>query len=222
MAVSTSIMDREGTKALRHEGTKGKSDALALVGSDSAATQRNDDGIASGGDTSGGRFLLHMVRDIRHGRISAANLSREDRRACVDYFTAEGLTGPEVALVMKVSDRTIRRDRLANRRARAIVPGKALGQNVITDFCAQAEWAVARLRRAVRDTGDGRVTPHMRMRAEINAFRIHRELVALLAKLKYIPTGRAHLEAEARADRPLHEDAFIDKVLRDMETRNSF
>ncbi len=54
----------------------------------------------------------------------------------------------------------------------------------------------------------------MRMRAEINAFRIHRELVALLAKLKYIPTGQVRLDADALTHGPSQEDLLLDMVLR--------
>ena len=165
------------------------------------------------GTSGGGGFLLHLVRDIRQGRVAGADLSRDDRRACVKYFTAEGFSAAEIAVAMNVTDRTIRRDRQAIRSAHIVKPGQALGDQVISEFYAQADWAVARLRRAVRDTGDGRVTPHMRMRAEINAFRIHRELVALLAKLKYIPTGQAQLNAEAMTHRCSEEDLIIDMVL---------
>ena len=73
------------------------------------------------------RLLLHLVRDVRQGRIAAANLSLEDRRACVEYFTAEGLTVPEIAVTMGVCDRTILRDRRAIRRANALKPSQALG-----------------------------------------------------------------------------------------------
>ena len=156
---------------------------------------------------------MHLVRDVRLGRIAGANLSPEERRACVGYFTAEGLTVPEIAVTMRVSDRTIHRDRRAIRRANALKPSQALGDELVSELRAQADSAIARLRRAVRDTGDGRVTPHMRMRAEINAFRIHRDLVALLAKLQYIPTGQERLEADARKHRPSQDDLVLDMVL---------
>lgn len=173
---------------------------------------------SSGG--GGGGFLLHLVRDVRQGLIAAADLSREDRRACVAYLTAEGLTAPEIAVAIRVSDRTIHRDRLAIRRAAVLKPGQALGDELVSELRTQADWAVARLRRAVRDTGDGRVTPHMRMRAEINAFRIHRELVALLAKLRYIPTGQARLDADAIIHSPSQDDLLIDMVLRQTRPRS--
>ena len=53
----------------------------------------------------------------------------------------------------------------------------------------------------------------MRMRAEIQAFKIHRDLVTLLAKLQYIPTGQERLAADARKHRPSQDDLLLDMVL---------
>ena len=142
------------------------------------------------------RLLLHLVRDVRHGRVAAACLSPDDRRACGEYFTGEGMTAPEIAVVMNVSDRTVRRDRQAIRCANALRPGKELADEVVTELCFRAESAISRLHRAVRDAGDGSVTPSMRIRAEIAAFRIYRDLVIVLGKLQYIPTGKEQLHAE--------------------------
>ena len=152
-------------------------------------------GVTAGGG-GGQPLLLHLVRDVRQGRVAAACLSSADRRACVEYFTGEGMTAPEIAVVMNVSDRTVRRDRQAIRRANTLRPGKELADEVVGELCSRAESAISRLHRAVRDTGDGPVTPHMRMRAEIAAFRIYRDLVIVLSKLEYIPTGKEQLNAE--------------------------
>ena len=56
----------------------------------------------------------------------------------------------------------------------------------------------------------------MRMRAEIQAFKIHRDLVALLAKLQYIPTGQERLEADGRKRGPSQADLIRD-ILLDLE-----
>ena len=162
--------------------------------------QEPGDGPAEQPDDQDG-CLLHVVRDVRQGR-SAADLSPAERRACIDFFVAEGLTTAEIAVLMQVTDRTIRRDRQALRESHAVQPGEALGNMLIGELCRQAEDATARLRRAVRNTGGGTVNPHMRMRAEIQAFKIRRDLIALLAKLCYIPSGEKRLEAEARANAP--------------------
>ena len=108
-----------------------------------------------------GVLLLHSVRDVSQGRIAAPNLTLEDRCACVEYVTAEGLTVPEIAVTMGVCDRTVNRDRRAIRRANALKPSQALGDELVSELRARAESSIARLRRAVRDTGDGQVTPHM-------------------------------------------------------------
>ena len=58
-----------------------------------------------------------------------------------------------------------------------------------------------------RDTSNSRRTLATASRqARINAFRIQREWVALLAKLNYIPSDASRLNAEAMADHPGEPD----------------
>ncbi len=135
--------------------------------------------------------MLHLVRDLREGKIAAANLAVEDRQAIVEYYSAQGLSVSEMAVVMNVSDSTIKRDRAAIRRANAITPGRAIGDELIAELMAQAENAIERLRRAARETDSHRPTVHQRMRAEINCFHIYRDLIRLLHKMGYIPAGTA-------------------------------
>lgn len=131
--------------------------------------------------------LLHLIKDVRSGKIPAAQLTLEDRRACVEYFWAEGLSAHETAVVMRVSDRTIGRDRCAIRHANAMRRDKNHGDELIGELRRRAEIATERLARAVRDTPEGpTVTPHMRIRAAIHSYRIFDRLIYRLWKLGYL------------------------------------
>ncbi len=133
---------------------------------------------------------MYLVKRVRKGEISGRNLSRDDRRACVAYFTAEGYTVHEVAVVMNVCERTINRDRVAIRRENALAPSERLGDEIPAELRRHAEMALAKLNRAVRDTSEGsKVCPRDRIRAAFHGFYIYNRLVHTLLKARYIKTG---------------------------------
>ncbi len=109
----------------------------------------------------------------------------------------------EMAALLGVCDRTVKRDRQTIRRDNAVDPGEDLGDEMVAELLNTAEVAMSRLYKAVRPTPDGpNVTAHMQMRAAINSFRIFRDLVRTLADLQYIPSGarRVNLDALSKPD----------------------
>jgi len=73
-----------------------------------------------GHEEDSGPGVLSLLREIRSGTVVATSLGKENRRACVEYLAAEGFSVAEMSETLKVSDRTIRRDRLAIRSAHAV------------------------------------------------------------------------------------------------------
>ena len=110
--------------------------------------------------------------------------------------------------MMKVTDRTIVRDRQAVRQQNALDPSEVFTDEMITALIETADNSMTRMYKAVRDTGDGRnITPHMRMRAAIQSFRIQRDLVRTLADMRYLASGSRCLNLDnlTRPD-PFRED----------------
>ncbi|MCZ6652565.1 MAG: helix-turn-helix domain-containing protein [Planctomycetota bacterium] len=80
------------------------------------------------------RPVLEVIRLIKAGSLDSRQLAAAERQACVMHLSAEGLSVPEIAQVLKRSDRTIARDRKAiqigNKQARiaAMEPAVAQGR----------------------------------------------------------------------------------------------
>ncbi len=134
--------------------------------------------------------LLKLVGLLRQGAISARNLSLNDRRAAVNMLVVEGYSTHEIAAILNLSDRTIERDRAAIRQANAVRPDDAGGDQIIGELKRQAEVAMHRLQRAVRDREGGpTVTPHQRIRAALHCYYIYDRLTRTLLHSKYILDG---------------------------------
>lgn len=141
--------------------------------------------------------VLKLVSQLRQGVIDARNLSLEDRRAAVSVLVAEGYSSHEIAMILKLSDRTIERDRAAIRKAYAVQPDNTGADQMIGELKRQAELALHRLQRAVRDRADGPpVTPHHRIRAALHCYYIYDRLTRTLLHAKYILDGQARDNAK--------------------------
>lgn len=159
-------------------------------------------------ETGSERVLLNLVREVRQGLVVGKQLSDDDRRACVEFFWAEGVTAHETAMIMGISDRTIFRDRKVIKKSHALSPDQDLSNQIVGELYRRAEIAIEKLNKAVRDQpGEKKVNPHMRIRAAIHSYRIYDRLTYRLWKLKY-------LHSPVRNDP--HSDALVDALIQGM------
>jgi hypothetical protein len=126
------------------------------------------------------------------GACRASMLHRDDRLRVVEHLTAEGYTGPEIAEVLKVSERTVIRDRIAVREMNALLPSPELVGQVVGHMVRTAEQVTGRLRRIGREAG---IKPAEKIEAEKVSWQIQRELVVTLQGLGYLPTAPTNLNA---------------------------
>ncbi len=111
----------------------------------------------------------------------------------VEHLTSDGYSAVEIAEVLKISERTIERDRRAIRESHALVADPALVPQMVGHLVGQAELAVGRLRRIARD----RDTPAaVKVEAERSCWGISRDLVASLQRLGYLPTAPQEFRGE--------------------------
>jgi len=103
------------------------------------------------GDESVEFSALQMLAELRAGTREAQKLNRAERRAIVEYLTAEGQSVSEMALLLKVNDRTIQRDRHYIRSRNGVFhdsPGFV--PRLAGDLMTVLESSVTRIRRACR------------------------------------------------------------------------
>lgn len=140
-----------------------------------------------------GRSVIEIIRDIKATSLDPKSLSPEDRRACVMHLSTEGLTVPEIAQVLKVSDRTIARDRKAIQESNAIWHDPHLAGQFAGRVVAEADACIARIRRATRDKG----APHaVKVEGERACFEIVNKATLCLQSLGYLPSAAQQIKAD--------------------------
>lgn len=151
------------------------------------------------------RGVLHLLGDIKAGRLSPKDMKTDDRRACVQHMSAEGYTVPEIAQVLKRCDRTIARDRTAIQETQAIKMGTDLTCQLGGRLLAEAELTTSRIRRFTRapDT-----PPSVKIEGERTCFEIQSKLTTHLQSLGFAHTVTTQIRADLshRLDElPSHE-----------------
>lgn len=141
------------------------------------------------------RSVLSIIRDIKQGAIEAKNLAIEDRRRCVEYFTGEAYSAAETAEILKVAERTIARDRAANRLANAVECDPQLTGQIVGQLMNQAETCLQHIRRVTRERD---VSPSVRVEGERTCWLIFDTLVQRLQSLGYVTTAPQQLRAEMK------------------------
>jgi transposase len=142
---------------------------------------------------------ITLVRDLQSGRISANSLSTEARQVCVEYLGNEGYSVGEIAEVLKISIRTIHRDRDQIKAAHAVSFSPDMVEQQVGQLAQHADQAIQRLRRIAREKD----CPHAaRVEAVRSTWIVVKELTEKLQSLGYLPTA-AH---QIRADLTHHID----------------
>ncbi len=161
----------------------------------------NDPGPASSGnpDDDDKPTVLSIIRGLQNRTVSPKSLSIDDRRACVEHLTGEGYSIVEIAEILRVSERTIARDRKAIQEANAIERDPELADQIVGRLGREADLAISHIRRVARE----KKTPaSVKVDAEHRCYQVFSDYVQRLQRLGYLPTA-AH---EIRADLTHHVD----------------
>lgn len=148
---------------------------------------------AVSGGTVEGRSVLELLRELRAGSLDPRHIGAEERRACVAYLTAEGYTVPEIAQILKTSDRTVHRDRERVRADNALRPSLDLIGELVGQLSCEAAASVQRLRRLSREK---EAPLAARIEAERSAWTVFREYVQSMQRLGYLPMAVPSLRAD--------------------------
>lgn len=155
--------------------------------------------------------VLNLIGRIKNGELDPTTLGHADRRRCVQYLGTEGFAVEEVAQILGVSERTIRRDRAALRAAIALAPDPGLGGRLAGWLTEGAEQAVQRIRRATRDPA---CSPGERIAAEQRCVAILDRLIVRLQSLGFVDTARLRAEIATPEDDALDLQAVATELQR--------
>ncbi|MCI0350408.1 MAG: hypothetical protein L0Z53_13365 [Acidobacteriales bacterium] len=133
---------------------------------------------------SGKPTVLEIIRNIKNQSISAKNLLATDRQSCVEHLTGEGLSLVEIAEVLKMSERTVARDRKSIQEANALEQRPELVPQMVGRLVCEAELAITQIRRAARDKG---AQPAVRIDAQHRCYQITSDVIQRLQHLGYLP-----------------------------------
>ena len=139
------------------------------------------------------RNIFDVIRDIKNGVIDTSSLSADDRRLCVSQLAGEGLSVGEIAQVLRVSTRTITRDRQVIHEQNAIEPDSRLAALFAGRLAAEYEATAARIRRVTRDK---ETPPAVKIDGEYKCYDMLDRLVQRLQSMGYLPTAAQRIQGD--------------------------
>lgn len=134
-------------------------------------------------DQDGGS-VAEMINRIKIGGLDPTALTKDQRQLCVEalYFESGSTSG--IALFLKVSDRTVRRDLEDIRARNALDPDPELARRLVGDFLHAAAVHRANLMKLARQSG---ASVAERSQAEYQAYLVLSDSTAKLQSLGYLP-----------------------------------
>lgn len=137
--------------------------------------------------------VLDILRAIKSGQINPRNVRPDDRRLCVAHLVGEGLSVSEVAHVLRISVRTVARDRRAINEENAIQPDARLAGLYAGRLAAEAEATIGRIRRVTRDKD----TPQaVKIDGEFKCYDILDRFMQRLQSMGYLPMAAHRIQAD--------------------------
>jgi transposase len=128
---------------------------------------------------------LSLLQKIQAGVMDPKCIRPAERRLIVSYLMADGYSTADMAQILKVSDRSIERDKKAVREANAIAADPQLVEQMVGRLVLEAELSIQRIRKAVRDKD----TPQaVRIEAEHRCYQIVSDMITSLQRLGYLPS----------------------------------
>ena len=134
--------------------------------------------------------LLHKVKS---GETRGKDLRPEDRQTLVLILSAEGASTPDIANLLKVSDRTIERDRQTIARRNALAQDPALTGIMLGRLRSEVELSVATARRLARDKD---VDPAVRLDAAVRCVEMYDLFINRLQTTGHVDRVAQHIQAD--------------------------
>ena len=134
-----------------------------------------------------------LLQKIKDGQFEANSIEKAERKLLVRFLMAEGKSTAEIAHLLKVSDRTIERDKKALREEIAITKNPKLVEQMAGMLMYESELSVQRLRKVQRDKD---ASPADKIEAERTSNQNRCQLFKMMQSLGYLPTAAKRIEAD--------------------------
>ena len=136
---------------------------------------------------------LDILQGIKEGTTDPASLLPSQRKLIVPFLMAEGQSTAEIAHLLKVSDRTIERDKKAIREENAISQDPELANIIAGRLVDEAQICIQRIRKFERDSN---CPSAAKIEGEKGCFHIANSLAERLQSMGYLPIAAKKLEAD--------------------------
>lgn len=136
---------------------------------------------------------LDILQGIKERTTDPASLLPNQRKPLVPFLAAEGQSTAEIAHLLKVSDRTIERDKKAIREENAISQDPELANIIAGRLVNEAQICIQRIRKFERDNN---CPPAAKIEGEKGCFHIVKSLAERLQSMGYLPIAAKKLEAD--------------------------
>jgi len=136
---------------------------------------------------------LSLLQKIQAGTVDSKCIRPAERHLIVSYLMADGYSTADMAQILKVSDRSIERDKKAIRETNALAADPELVEQMVGRLYHEAELSIQRIRKATRD----KTTPQaVKVDAEHRCYQIRSDMTASMRHLGYLPTATSKLQAD--------------------------
>lgn len=156
---------------------------------------------------------LDILQSIKDGTTDPALLSSDQRKLIVPVLVAEGQSTAEIAHLLKVSDRTIERDKKTIREENALSLDPEFAGVMAGRLVSEAQICIQRMRKFQRDSN---CPTAAKIEAEKGCFQVLNNLAERLQSMGYLPTAARKLEADLthHAEGTLSFDEIASEVQR--------
>jgi transposase-like protein len=148
--------------------------------------------------------ILSLIQQINSGEVDPKELSPEIRQQIVEVLTLEGYSVPQIAQIVQVSEKTVRRDINAIKERNGLNPSVELTRRLVGDLVMKAEAHRSYLMRMARSR-EGSMAE--RSLTEFYAWKVQEALIQRLQLLGYLPLVPHHVSANI-----YHHDGNKDAV----------
>ena len=130
------------------------------------------------------------IEQLKDGRIDASSLTPENRLWYVEHLTQENMTVTQMARLLKVSDRTIERDRRELRSGTAMEPTLSLADELLGEMQRLTFDATQKL---IQMSRDDRAPFSTRVWAQTEAVKAQERFLNTAVKLGYLEGGKRRI-----------------------------
>lgn len=131
------------------------------------------------------KTIISVIQSVKDRTRNPKTLSEYERQECVEFLSWEGYTQAQIGQILKISDRTVRRDLRAIEDKNALSPDVDLAKRIIGDVFRKAKVHHAHLMRIARSQ---EASNSEKAQAEFMAWRVLKEMTCQMQSLGYLPS----------------------------------